>query len=155
MRLLSPGRKRYTGSVTGAPAEGPQLEREETFMSNSYQEITDVVQVYFDGLYECDTEKLASIFHPSSRLFANMDGEFVDWPREEWFEIVKTRVPPASTGQARFDKILSIDMSDDNTAVVTCECAIHPRYFTDYLSLIRIDGEWKIVSKSFRFDVHE
>ena len=41
-------------------------------MSNSYQEITDVVQVYFDGLYECDTEKLATIFHPSSRLFANM-----------------------------------------------------------------------------------
>ncbi len=124
-------------------------------MSNSYQEITDVVQVYFDGLYECDTEKLATIFHPSSRLFANMDGEFVDWPREEWFEIVRGRVPPASTGQARFDKILSIDMSDENTAVVTCECAIHPRYFTDFLSLVRIDGEWKIVSKSFRFDVHE
>ena len=35
-------------------------------MSNSYQEITDVVQVYFDGLYECDTEKLATIFHPSA-----------------------------------------------------------------------------------------
>ena len=84
-----------------------------------------------------------------------MDGEFVDWPREEWFEIVKTRVPPATTGQARFDKILSIDMSDENTAVVTCECAIHPRYFTDFLSLIRIGDEWKIVSKSFRFDVHE
>ena len=67
-------------------------------MSNSYQEITDVVQVYFDGLYECNTEKLATIFHPSAHLFANMDGEFVDWPREEWFEIVKTRVPPATTG---------------------------------------------------------
>ena len=64
-------------------------------------------------------------------------------------------MPPASTGQARFDKILAIDMSDENTAVVTCECAIDPRYFTDFLSLVRIDGEWKIVSQSFRFDVHE
>ena len=124
-------------------------------MSDSYQGITDVVQVYFDGLYECDPEKLATIFHPSAHLFANMDGTFVDWPREEWFEIVRGRESPASKGQARHDRIVSIDMSDDNTAVVTCECAIHPRYFTDFLSLIRIDGDWKIVSKSFRFDVHE
>ena len=124
-------------------------------MSDGYQEITRLVQTYFDGLYECDTEKLATIFHPSSRLFANMNGEFVDWPREEWFEIVRKRVPPASKGEARHDRIVSIDMSDDNTAVVTCECAIHPRYFTDFLSLIKVDGEWTIVSKSFRFDVHE
>ena len=108
-------------------------------MSDSYQGITDVVQVYFDGLYECDPEKLATIFHPSCHLFANMDGTFVDWPREEWFEIVRGRESPASKGQARHDRIVSIDMSDDNTAVVTCECAIHPRYFTDFLSLIRID----------------
>lgn len=124
-------------------------------MSDGYQEISRLVQTYFDGLYECDTEKLATIFHPSSRLFANMNGEFVDWPREEWFEIVRKRVPPASKGEARHDRIVSIDMSDDNTAVVTCECAIHPRYFTDFLSLIKVDGEWTIVSKSFRFDVHE
>ena len=124
-------------------------------MSDSYQGITDVVQVYFDGLYECDPEKLATIFHPSCHLFANMDGTFVDWPREEWFEIVRGRESPASKGQARHDRIVSIDLSDENTAVVTCECAIHPRYFTDFLSLIRIDGDWKIVSKSFRFDVHE
>ena len=124
-------------------------------MSDGYQEITRLVQTYFDGLYECDTEKLATIFHPSSRLFANMNGEFVDWPREEWFEIVRKRVPPASKGEARHDRIVSIDMSDDNTAVVTCECAIHPRYFTDFLSLIKVDGEWTIVSKSFRFDTHE
>ena len=124
-------------------------------MSDGYQEITKLVQTYFDGLYECDTEKLATIFHPSSRLFANMNGEFVDWPREEWFDIVRKRVPPASKGEARHDRIVSIDMADDNTAVVTCECAIHPRYFTDFLSLIKADGEWTIVSKSFRFDVHE
>ena len=44
-------------------------------MSDSYQVGSPiVVQVYFDGLYECDPEKLATIFHPSCHLFANMDG---------------------------------------------------------------------------------
>ena len=125
-------------------------------MSDSYQEITQVVQTYFDGLYEGDTAKLATIFHPSSHLFANMDGTFIDWPREEWFEVIKSRgASPAAKGLPRHDRIVSIDMADENTAVVTCECAVQPRYFTDFLSLIRIDGDWKIVSKSFRFDIHE
>ena len=124
-------------------------------MSDSYHEITSLVQIYFDGLYEGDTEKLGGIFHPSCHLFAHVDGDFIDWPREQWFEVVKGREAPAAKGHARHDRIVSIDMSDENTAVVTCECAIPPRYFTDFLSLIRIDGGWKIVSKSFRFDTHE
>ena len=32
-------------------------------MSAGYQEITELVQTYFDGLYEGDTAKLAGIFH--------------------------------------------------------------------------------------------
>ena len=124
-------------------------------MSAGYQEITELVQTYFDGLYEGDTAKLAGIFHPSSHLFAHVDGEFIDWPREQWFEVVRGREALAEKGLPRHDRIVSIDMSDENTAVVTCECAIPPRYFTDFLSLIRIDGDWQIVSKSFRFDTHE
>ena len=124
-------------------------------MSDSYQEITRLMQTYFDGLYEGDTTKLGTVFHSSCHLFANTEGAFIDWSREEWFEVVKGREAPAAKGLPRRDRIVSIDMSDKNTAVVTCECAIPPRYFTDYLSLIRVDGEWKIVSKSFRFDTHE
>ncbi len=124
-------------------------------MSTSYQEITRTIGVYFDGLYEGDTEKLASIFHPACHLFAHDDGKLLDWSREHWFEVVRQRGAPAAQGHARHDRIVSIDMSDENTAVVTCECAIPPRYFTDFLTLIRVEGDWKIVSKSFRFDTHE
>ncbi len=124
-------------------------------MSKGYDEITRTVQTYFDGLHEADTAKLGSVFHPACHLFANVDGALLDWSREHWFEVVDGRESPAAQGLKRHDRIVSIDMSDDNTAIVTCECAIPPRYFTDFLTLIKIAGTWQIVSKSFRFDTHE
>ena len=124
-------------------------------MSKGYDEITRTVQTYFDGLHEGDTAKLGSVFHPACHLFANVDGALLDWSREHWFEVVNGRESPAAQGLTRHDRIVSIDMSDENTAVVTCECAIPPRYFTDFLTLIRIADTWQIVSKSFRFETHE
>lgn len=35
------------------------------------------------------------------------------------------------------------------------ECSIHPRYFTDYLTLLKLNGGWKVVSKTYRMDVRE
>ncbi|MEQ9200292.1 MAG: nuclear transport factor 2 family protein [Rhodospirillales bacterium] len=32
-------------------------------------------------------------------------------------------------------------------------CSIGDRYFTDFLSLIKTDGEWRIISKVFHYDL--
>jgi len=62
---------------------------------------------------------------------------------------------PKSKGLKRTDRIVSIDMSGPETAFVKLECSVHPRYFTDYLSLLKLNGGWRIVSKTFRTDVRE
>ena len=53
------------------------------------------------------------------------------------------------------DRIISIDMSDETTAIAKLNCAVPPRYFTDYLTLLKLDGRWQIVAKSFRFETRE
>ena len=53
------------------------------------------------------------------------------------------------------DRIVSIDMAGPETAFVKLECSVHPRYFTDYLSLLKLNGGLRIVSKTFRTDVRE
>jgi hypothetical protein len=35
---------------------------------------------------------------------------------------------------------------------IKLECSIHPRYFTDYLTLLKFADGWRIVSKTFRTD---
>ena len=112
--------------------------------------IEAVIQTYFDGLYEGDVEKLGAAFHPVSHLYCERDGEVVDVPRERWFEMVRNRPSPAASGLARDDRILLLDMSGPETALVKVACQIPPRFFTDYLVLNRTKAGWKIVSKVYR-----
>ena len=48
------------------------------------------------------------------------------------------------------DRILLLDVSGPETALVKVACQIPPRYFTDYLVLNRTRAGWKIVSKVYR-----
>ena len=124
-------------------------------MDQNYNDISSALSTYLDGLYEGDTEKLSSVFHPVCHLFSNSGGEFLDWSRDKWFDVVNGRPSPKSQGLSRHDRIISIDMSDGTTAIAKLNCAVPPRYFTDYLTLLKLDGRWQIVSKSFRSETHE
>lgn len=117
--------------------------------------IEAVLQTYFDGLYEGDTDKLASAFHPCAHLYWDKDGAVQDLPREQWFEMVKSRGSAKSKGLARADRILMLDQSGPETALAKVACQLPPRYFTDYLVFLKTTEGWKIVSKVYRADVRE
>ena len=112
--------------------------------------IESVVWTYLDGLYEGDTEKLAAAFHPVAHLYSDDRGMVVDVPRDQWFDMVRKRPSPQSQSHPRHDRIISIDQAGPATAFVKCECAVPPRYFVDYLTLIRTSDGWRVVSKAFK-----
>jgi Putative lumazine-binding len=112
-------------------------------------EIQRAAQIYLDGLYEGDADKLASVFHPTSALTYEQDGKLVVLPRDQWLKAVRERPSPKSKGQARHDEILQIDQSGPTTAFVRLKCAIPPRFFTDYLSFLKVDGRWVVAQKIF------
>ena len=124
-------------------------------MAGEVEAVEKVVWTYLDGLYEGDTEKLGQAFHEVSHLYSVSDGGVADLPREKWFEFVKGRASAKSKGLKRTDRIVSIDFSGPETAFVKLECSIHPRYFTDYLTLLKLNSGWKVVSKTYRTDVRE
>ena len=124
-------------------------------MAGEIEAVEKVVWTSLDGLYEGDTGKLAQAFHEVSHLYSVSDGGVADLPREKWFEFVKGRASPKSKGLKRTDRIVSVDFSGPETAFVKVECSIHPRYFTDYLTLLKLNGGWKVVSKTYRTDVRE
>lgn len=121
--------------------------------ANDIAEIETVVRTYFDGLHEGDTAKLGAAFHEVSHLYSAGPDGVTDLPRAKWFEMVASRPSAKSQGLPRSDRIVSIDQSGPETAFVKVECAIPPRYFTDYLLLLKAGGRWRIVSKSFRTEV--
>ena len=124
-------------------------------MQSDLKAIEAVVWTYLDGLHEGDVAKLSSAFHEGSHLYSMQDGAVNDLPRDKWLEWVKTRPSAKSKNLQRTDRIISIDLSGPETAFVKLECSIHPRYFTDYLNLLRLHEGWRIVSKTFRTDIRE
>jgi Putative lumazine-binding len=115
--------------------------------------IRAATQLYLDGLYEGNADKLASVFLPSSALTQSFGGELKITPRDAWLEAVRNRPSPASQGSERDDHILSIDLVSADLALVKVKCALPPRWFTDLLSFVKLDGKWRIAQKVFTTDV--
>ena len=123
-------------------------------MPSDLPDLGQAIQTYFDGLYEGDAAKLGSVFHDVAHLFSVNDGKLSDLPREQWFEWVRSRKSAASQDLQREDFIVQIDRSSPTTAFAKVQCQIPPRYFTDYLTFVKLADGWKIVTKTFHTLTH-
>src|SRR5688572_28857764 len=113
-------------------------------MQGAYLEVADVLSMYFDGLYHSDTARLRRVFHPRAQYVCATEGTLTHLTMEEYFPAVDQRPSPASHGEVRADDIVSIEFAGPVTAFARVHCAIGPKYFTDLLTLICIDGRWQI-----------
>ncbi len=118
-------------------------------MAEDLDDIRAAVKTYLDGLYEGDADKLASVFHPTSSLTCEEGGALRPLPRDEWLAAVRARPSAKSRGLARHDEIVQIDQSSPTTAWVKLKCALPPRFFTDYLCFLKIEGKWQVAQKVF------
>jgi hypothetical protein len=118
-----------------------------------YAALTAQLGEYFDGLYHCDTARLARVFHPSALYACATEGSLLKLGMDEYFPVVEKRVSPASRNEPRRDRILSIEFAGPVTALARVECAIGPKLFTDLLTFVKLDGRWQIIAKVFHFDL--
>ncbi len=111
--------------------------------------IRAATQTYFDGLYEGNADKIATVFLPSSALTQAYENELKIVPRDEWLNAVRSRPSPHAQGLVRDDHILSIDLISDTLAHVKVKCQMPPRYFTDLLCFVKLDSKWVVAQKVF------
>jgi hypothetical protein len=124
-------------------------------MSHDRSSVEAVVRHYFDGLYEGSADKLGAIFDPSADLRWVEKGELQVLTVPDWLDRVRKRPSAKAEGKPREDFIVTIDHSDESTAFIKVRCQLPPRYFTDYLVAMKLADGWKIVSKSYRYDLRE
>ena len=122
-------------------------------MSEDRAAIEAAVKTYLDGLYEGDADKLGEVFHPTSTLTYEEHGALTPLARDQWLEAVRSRPSPQSRGLPRHDEVLQIDQASPTMAFVKLRCAIPPRFFTDYLCFLKIDGKWQVAQKVFSTEV--
>ena len=114
---------------------------------DEYDAIRSTVQLCLDGEAAGDVAKLRAAFHPEARMFGSLAGERYDVPIQELFDLAASA--PADTGRYR-SRILAVQQTGDAAfATVVEEGYWGTVSFVDYLSLAKVDGAWKIVSKLF------
>ena len=119
--------------------------------ANDIDLIQKTIQLYFDGLYYSDVDKINKAFHPSSQVMGFFDGNLSMLSLEQFAEFVKSTPAPSDNGEKYDMKIVSIDITG-NEAVVKVEDLYLGLRFTDYLSLLRIDDNWLIVNKVYYYE---
>jgi hypothetical protein len=122
-------------------------------MTPPFDAVSAVLQDYFEGLHHSDTNILRKVFHPSALYACATDGTLLTMRMEEYMPVVDKRPSPASRGDVRTDRILSIEFVGPVTALAKVECSIQPKFFTDLLTLIYVEGRWQIISKVFHYTV--
>jgi len=121
----------------------------------TFDDITDALTDYFNGIYEGDAEKLQRVFHENARLYSATDGDVVKMELSEYLDLIRGRPSPESQGVTRSDRIISIDTAGTESAAVKVELSVPPKYFTDLLTLLRVDGKWRIISKIYHYEIYE
>ena len=104
------------------------------------------IEHYMQGHATGDGAHFRLAFHPDSKLFFTREGKLASWTSEEY--IGRAKGTPAADEAQRKRRIDFVDITGDAAAAkLTLE---YPEVtFTDYLSLLKVDGEWKIVNKTF------
>ncbi|MEO0383541.1 MAG: nuclear transport factor 2 family protein [Pseudomonadota bacterium] len=115
-------------------------------------DLIEAVNLYLDGIHECDTEKLNTVFYSTSSLFDSDKGAVFAEPIESFVEDVGTRTSPASVGQDREAGILMIDYLSPINATVKIRIRAHCNVFVDHLGFVKGEAGWQIVSKIWHLE---
>jgi hypothetical protein len=123
-------------------AEGPSAGAEDAA-------VRAAIEHYFQGHATGDGAHFRKVFHPESKLVFVREGNYAQRTSEEY--ISGSSGKPAADEAQRKRAIDWIDVTGD-TAVVKLTLTYPAVTFTDYMALLKIDGEWKIVNKMFHAD---
>ncbi|RUW45532.1 MULTISPECIES: nuclear transport factor 2 family protein [unclassified Mesorhizobium] len=110
------------------------------------RQINAVVESYVLAMSTADQEKLRTAFHASASIIGNYQGA-VEWLSVDGYvgEVMGADLAPNNSPNW---KILLLDITAD-AATVKVEDEFGSMKFTDYLSLLKVAGEWRIVSKIY------
>ncbi len=112
--------------------------------TSEIEQITETIMNYIDGTGNGEPEKLKKAFHPDFNLYTIKNDSL-------WIRSGEKYVSNVKEGKktSRIGRIISIDFEND-AAVAKAEIVIpNWRIFTDYFLLMKYQGSWKIVQKSY------
>lgn len=115
---------------------------------NDHEAVIAVVAEYCQGVFKGDIALLRKVFHPKAALFAEVRGQPYHRALDDYLAVVANRESPQARGEPFRIKPITIEVTHE-IAFAKVSCPMYDYNYVDYLSFVRLDGEWRIVNKLF------
>jgi len=118
-----------------------------TQAQSEMEAINKVLYHYIEGTANGEPERLKTAFNENFNLYFVANDTLRTWSGKNYIGGVKQ-----GRKSNRIGKVLSIDY-EGNAAIAKIEILMpaRKRIYTDYLMLLKIKDQWKIIHKSFTF----
>ncbi len=107
--------------------------------------VTETVRTYYDGMMAGDEVRLGRAFHPRASIVGNEGGGLYWATLEEFVAECQGAVAHAGPHEWRIEAL----SFEGDTALVRLGGQSAGVWYSDDLSLLRIDDAWRIVHKTF------
>ncbi|WP_273822959.1 nuclear transport factor 2 family protein [Pseudomonas asplenii] len=119
--------------------------------TTEYDAVIQAAQAYIEGYRTADIARINSAFHQDAIMWGYSGNDLLQGPAIPVFESFFESLGASPNARSRLDilaiaptaAVVRVDMEND----------VMGASFHDFLSLLKVDGEWKIISKIFqRYD---
>jgi hypothetical protein len=107
--------------------------------------VAETVRTYYDGMVAGDEAKLTRAFHGRACIVGNEQGELYWATLDEFIADCRNAVAQAGPHEWRIDGV----SFEGDTALVRLGGQYAGVWYSDDLSMLRIDDAWRIVHKTF------
>jgi Putative lumazine-binding len=117
------------------------------------EKIRRVVGDLIAGIQEGDAGRLLSSLHPSAVCACALGPEPVVWSIGNSLKLRTAVWPAPLTGEYRPGYTYTTSFIGPRMAVVKLRCSLKPEKYTDVLTLLKVDGEWRVVARAFQYQL--
>lgn len=115
--------------------------------TSDIEQITETLMHYIDGTANGQPERLKKAFHPNFNLYTvTEEGGLLTRSGEKYIGNFKE-----GRKSNRVGRIIAIDFEKDAATAKAEILFPNGRIYTDYFLLLKYEGSWKIVHKSYTF----
>jgi len=119
--------------------------------SKELEPIIKTIELYQESHSILDIQKIKQVFHPKAHIvgfYRDKEEPFIA-SRDQYLErMAKRKTSSSSLNEPSYTKVLSLDKTD-NTAVVKVESMMAGNQYISYLSMLKIDDNWRIINGLF------
>lgn len=115
---------------------------------DNIKEIENLINKYFEGIFYGNTSSLETCFCVNANIYGDINSREYSKNVNDYITTVKNRKSPNDLGEIFKMSIIGIDVLGKIAMAKLYVPMLGFNYY-DYLSLFKINGEWKIVNKLF------